>query len=246
MSLLAKNYGEFNSYDLLKVIAIIAMVVDHLGLFLFQDSEFLRVIGRVAFPLFIFCVGYNLKYSFDRTLFLLAIIMLCLSFIFSKGEYFYYRVFGSSVLFAIIFVRFCIAHLIPILNSKNIVFITIILWAANFVSYQLIQYGTSGIILGLCGYLIRQDSKFVENKSLYLLLNLILYACFNGLYMRYSLFGWVLLSLEVIVMHKMMLHFSIREIDIQGKNIFKFIARNSLIIYFVHYEVFALLAFYKY
>lgn len=222
------------------------MVIDHLGLFLFQDIELLRVIGRVAFPLFIFCVGYNLKYSFDKSLFILAIIMLCLSFIFSKGEYLYYRIFGSSVLFAIIFVRFSLAQLIPILNSKNIVFITIILWAANFVSYQFIQYGTSGIILALCGYLIRQDSKLIENKSLYLLLNLILYACFNGLYMRYSLIGWVLLSLEVILMHKMMAQFSIRDIDIQGKNIFKFIARNSLIIYFIHYEIFALLALYKY
>lgn len=246
MLLPTKNYREFNSYDLLKVIAISTMVIDHLGLFLFQDIELLRVIGRIAFPLFIFCVGYNLKYSFDRTLFVLAVIMLCMSFIFCKGEYLYYRIFGSSVLFAIIFVRFCLAQLIPILNSKNIVCITIILWAANFVIFQFIQYGTSGIILGLCGYLIRQDSKLVENKSLYILLNLILYACFNGAYMRYSLFGWLLLSLEVIILYKMMVGFSIKDINIKGKNIFKFIARNSLIIYFVHYEIFALLALYKY
>jgi uncharacterized membrane protein (UPF0136 family) len=40
-----------NYQDLLKVIALIAMLIDHLGLFILTDETYLRIIGRSAFPI---------------------------------------------------------------------------------------------------------------------------------------------------------------------------------------------------
>src|SRR5688572_7578244 len=51
--------GPANRYDLLKFIALAVMIVDHVGLFLLPDAEFLRAVGRVAFPSFLFLVGYS-------------------------------------------------------------------------------------------------------------------------------------------------------------------------------------------
>ena len=36
----------------LKMIAIVAMLIDHIGAVLFPQIEILRIIGRIAFPIF--------------------------------------------------------------------------------------------------------------------------------------------------------------------------------------------------
>jgi hypothetical protein len=48
---------QSNYQDLLKLIAIFVMVVDHLGVYFFPDITTLRIIGRYAMPIFGFFVG---------------------------------------------------------------------------------------------------------------------------------------------------------------------------------------------
>lgn len=48
-----KNYKCINSF-ILKMIAIIAMVIDHVGAVLFPMNMMFRYIGRISFPLFVF------------------------------------------------------------------------------------------------------------------------------------------------------------------------------------------------
>lgn len=47
--------------DILKVIAIITMLLDHIGLVFFPQLAFLRIIGRIAFPIFAYqlTIGYR-------------------------------------------------------------------------------------------------------------------------------------------------------------------------------------------
>lgn len=52
-----------NLYDYLKVLALITMIIDHIGFFFFPEVEILRVIWRTAFPLFLFLVGWNHSYK---------------------------------------------------------------------------------------------------------------------------------------------------------------------------------------
>ncbi len=51
--------------DFLKLIALIAMAIDHIGLYLFPEIEELRSIGRIAFPVFAYqlTVGYSMTSS---------------------------------------------------------------------------------------------------------------------------------------------------------------------------------------
>ena len=42
---------------LLKLIAIAAMLVDHLGARVFPQYPIMRVIGRVSFPIFAYCIA---------------------------------------------------------------------------------------------------------------------------------------------------------------------------------------------
>lgn len=54
---MAKNQSNYQ--DLLKLLAIITMLIDHMGLFWFPEYSFMRVIGRTAMPIFCFFAGYN-------------------------------------------------------------------------------------------------------------------------------------------------------------------------------------------
>ena len=55
----------FNGFDkgreLLKWLAIITMTIDHIGAFLYPELEFLRWIGRIAFPLFAYLLVLGLE-----------------------------------------------------------------------------------------------------------------------------------------------------------------------------------------
>lgn len=75
---------------MLKIIAAIAMLVDHIGVLLFPQYDILRVIGRLAFPIFAFMIAEGCKYTRNITryffmIFGLAFICQTVYFFFAKS-----------------------------------------------------------------------------------------------------------------------------------------------------------------
>ncbi|MBQ7283259.1 MAG: hypothetical protein IJ339_02355 [Oscillospiraceae bacterium] len=66
------------SNDKLKIIAAAAMAVDHVGAYLFPHIAMLRIIGRVAFPIFAFMVAEGCRYTRNRKKYLLNMFVLAL------------------------------------------------------------------------------------------------------------------------------------------------------------------------
>lgn len=56
-------YYGFISGNVLKLIACAAMLIDHIGVFLFPDVLWLRLVGRVAMPLFAFTLAEGCFYT---------------------------------------------------------------------------------------------------------------------------------------------------------------------------------------
>lgn len=52
--------------NLIKLIAIIAMTVDHIGGAFFPEYPVFRWIGRIAFPLFCYCLTVGMLYTHDK------------------------------------------------------------------------------------------------------------------------------------------------------------------------------------
>lgn len=159
------KYGGFNSYDMLKAIAIVAMIVDHVGLFFYPDIPLLRIIGRASYPLFAFCLGYNQKYKLDSTLIVLAIIM-CLTHVVlwpDLQSMIRTSILKASILPSIIILRFSMQYIEKTLNSQTMYLWAFVLWFFAFSTNDLFQYGTAGIILAICGYL---SASLNNNRSL--------------------------------------------------------------------------------
>lgn len=49
--------------DMLKIIAIISMLIDHIGHVFFPEEAAFRWIGRLAFPIFSYCLTVGLVYT---------------------------------------------------------------------------------------------------------------------------------------------------------------------------------------
>lgn len=54
------------SANVLKMIALITMTIDHVGLMLLPDYEWMRAVGRIAFPIFAFMIAEGCRYTRDR------------------------------------------------------------------------------------------------------------------------------------------------------------------------------------
>lgn len=75
-----------NYQDILKIIALACMIVDHIGLYFFPETMMLRAIGRYAFPIFCFFAGFNFKNSlrFDVLIYGIALYLFATLFIFQQ------------------------------------------------------------------------------------------------------------------------------------------------------------------
>ncbi|MBO5782826.1 MAG: conjugal transfer protein TraX, partial [Clostridia bacterium] len=56
------NKLRFLSGNSIKILAALAMVIDHVGLLFFPFDPVFRMIGRLAFPLFAYMIAEGCKY----------------------------------------------------------------------------------------------------------------------------------------------------------------------------------------
>lgn len=64
--------------SLLKIIAMIAMLIDHAGKMLFPQYPIMRVIGRIAFPIYAYCIALGCVYTKDMLKYFKRIVLLAL------------------------------------------------------------------------------------------------------------------------------------------------------------------------
>lgn len=74
----SKNIRLNTDTNLLKIIAIITMVIDHAGKMFFPQYPIFRIIGRLAFPIFAYCLTVGCLYTRSMPKYLLRIALLAL------------------------------------------------------------------------------------------------------------------------------------------------------------------------
>lgn len=109
-----KNNNGFLSSNALKIIALVTMTIDHIGFILFPEIVWLRIIGRIAFPLYAYLIAEGCKYTKNKLKYFLLIFLLgCFCQIFS------YFFGGQTKLNILVTFSFSIAIIYVIQWLKN-------------------------------------------------------------------------------------------------------------------------------
>ena len=64
---------KFLSGNALKIIAALTMLIDHIGYMLFPRVIILRIIGRLAFPIFAFMIAEGCKHTRNKLRYILTV-----------------------------------------------------------------------------------------------------------------------------------------------------------------------------
>ena len=70
-----KDVGLNRDTDLLKFVAMFCMLVDHTGKMFFSQHQIMRIVGRLAFPIFAYCIAVGGVYSKNRMRYLSRIML---------------------------------------------------------------------------------------------------------------------------------------------------------------------------
>ena len=90
MTPLIKSHGL--SGNLLKIIAAVSMLIDHVGLLFFPQYLIFRVIGRISFPIFAFMIAEGCRHTRNRlryflTVFVMAVIYQVVYYVYDGSLY---------------------------------------------------------------------------------------------------------------------------------------------------------------
>lgn len=84
------------SQNQIKMIAVVAMVLDHVGIELFPQLTILRIIGRLAFPVFSYCICEGSRRTHHPMRYLAR--LLCMGLLCMVGYYVYTGIIYGNIL----------------------------------------------------------------------------------------------------------------------------------------------------
>ncbi len=66
------------SGNVLKLIATVSMLIDHIGLMFFPNLQIFRAVGRLAYPIFAYMIGEGCRYTHNKKMYILKLLLVSL------------------------------------------------------------------------------------------------------------------------------------------------------------------------
>lgn len=214
---LASNYQ-----DKLKLVAIAAMMIDHVSAFFMPKIEVFRVIGRIAMPLFCFFAGYNFNGSKKKPKLLKYGSILTLVSLITSGHF-----VTLNMLFTIYFGNVYLRKLYsPVSNLLSNLFQLLPLIILTPATMFFFEYGTMAIAFMLLGYLYKHHKYYRET---YILIFSILVCMVGQIQFWFEMHNFLLLVVLAVSFYYILLH---SDFTLEVNEDIRYITRNSLAIYF--------------
>lgn len=140
---------------MLKMIALITMILDHIGLF--WNINWLRLIGRLSFPIYCFLISKGVKKTRDIKKYMIRIL------VFAVISQCIWQYIGINTL-DILFTYFLFIQIIYFIKNKNNIMASIVFLISILVC-PILDYGFYGFVLLFMFY-------YIEDKYVRLLLML--------------------------------------------------------------------------
>lgn len=169
----------------LKIIAIVTMLIDHMGAVLFPDVFFLRMIGRLAFPIFAFLLveGYFHTRNIDKYIIRLGLFALISEIPFDLAFFETPFYFGYQNIFFTLFLGLISMKIIDTLRHTRPLLGWIIFFVLCTISVFLrTDYDILGMMTILFFFMYRDEPKraLFSVGSLHLIYGLIGAGVFSG------------------------------------------------------------------
>ena len=151
----------------IKIIAAVSMLIDHMGLLLFPQYGIMRILGRLAFPLYAFCIAEGFYYTRDKIryflqIFILGIVCQAAYFIADGSMY-----LGVLIAFSMsILLMWALDGVKKALAKKNgtmkaaAIFVFSLAAVAALCHFMTVDYGFVGILLPVLAYI--SNKKWVR------------------------------------------------------------------------------------
>ncbi|MCB1651911.1 MAG: hypothetical protein KDI46_07665 [Alphaproteobacteria bacterium] len=240
---------DLTSYDLLKSLAVIIMIADHIGLYFYPEALWWRVIGRTGFPVWFFLVGYARGRDLPPKLLGGAGLLLLGNI--SAGM----PVFPLSALVTIGLLRVSIDPLMRIFLKSPW-----FLWGGSALLFVLAiptgfltEYGTLAMIMAVFGYIVRHKETLPnkEHVFMYALLAFLSFIVTQFLTFSFSHFQFIIMSIGTAAIVAILYVFGLKTYPELTKTLpapvtwlLQFGGRRTLEIYVVHLLLFKALATY--
>jgi hypothetical protein len=231
--------SEASSQDLLKAIALLTMIIDHVGMVFFPEDLYLRAIGRSSFVIWFFFVGYNFR---ERKSLIDMLLFCAVSFAIAK-YFFIPKILPFNILFSMIISRVMLGYYAKyIVKNESInlfewFFLSITLLALFLLTNSLFEYGTLGILIAILGY----NKKNKIGNDLIQIVSLSFITSFSQIdawkfNFNNSIISLISINLALYALY----YFKPISISIRGvsRSIINIMARYSLYLYCLHLLLF--------
>lgn len=187
--------------NVLKIIAVLSMLIDHVGIFFFDNNFVFRLIGRIAFPIFAFFIAEGLKHTHSKKKYVLTLLICALI---SQVPYaFLHNFYNFNILFTFLLAIFCI-YLIETYKKHDIlstICLSFTLCTIFILSlFNFIDYGLFGVLLVVVFYFFSGKLKWILSSLVLVLLSLE-----SALLSGFTLFSFIqfasLLSLALLAFY---------------------------------------------
>lgn len=156
---------QFLSGAVLKALACLFMLIDHAGMLLFPEADWMRYVGRLAFPLFAFFIAEGCRYTKNRLKHLLLILILGIVceavYIVADGGYYGNILLTFSLSIALIYLwQECQKHLF---DRKPLA----LLWGGLFLAATAgvwVLVDTVGVDYGFAGVMTAVLISFAQDR----------------------------------------------------------------------------------
>lgn len=185
--------------NVLKIIAVLSMLVDHIGAYFFPNILVFRIIGRLAFPIFAFFIAEGWKHTRSKKKYFLT---LCLFAIISQVPYYFLKgAIYLNILFTFI-LSLGIIYFIEMFKRRSISGMLgaagVFLVSAIGSMLGMVDYGLLGVLLPAIFYFINlKELKFFIAGLVLVLISLksIIFSgvIFENFIQLFSLFSLVLI-----------------------------------------------------
>jgi hypothetical protein len=247
-----ERYGaQVNTHDLMKVLAIVTMVIDHVGVFFMDDNIWMRLVGRMAAPLFFYLVGYSGSYKFKYQILALGVALWLVNFFASAHPSMLEHIIPVNILITFVLIKAIMNRFDPVkMSTPSLIILLAFLLLVAIPSSLVVEYGSFGLAIAIGARLINQRHPFGRPWIIIATLAHFLFQASGFLFARPDVpmhiipFSVPLLVAIVLASILVFVRYRLRDFPLNAgwlRNTVVYISRYSLQVYFFHLAAFMII-----